>query len=302
MFKKFLRYSFANQTGAMFGMDARIALIVASVMAGTLGITIMSRMDRSKVDATERNLVIMRDAILDYYANISITSFPESLEDLFSEGLITDASAKLDPWQNHWSYSYAIETITLENTEIEMKYAVIFSPGKDGIEDSAIIVTEQDYAMWEEKNDDKGIKISSRDVELARLEEFRARGQLIVDKLQDAESIAYLEATGSCDGITPPTWCTDYEGKNNTQFNFYPKSDLDTIEEAIYLTDARGEGQIYSAGDINDMQQLVKNIGLPPTYATDPWGRVLFYHSNITDRADPPFSASICFSNGSNCF
>jgi hypothetical protein len=45
------------------------------------------------------------------------------------------------------------------------------------------------------------------------------------------------------------------------------------------------------------------DLGLPTSYAFDPWGRTLNYHGNITGRTDPPFSASICYAfAGENCF
>jgi hypothetical protein len=43
------------------------------------------------------------------------------------------------------------------------------------------------------------------------------------------------------------------------------------------------------------------DLGIPATFAQDPWGRVLMLNSNISGRTDPPFSASLCFSAGENC-
>jgi hypothetical protein len=300
MLKKLIRTLF-SQRGAMFGMDARIALIVASVLAATGGITIMSRLDRSKVDAAERSLFLIRDAMLDYYQTIGITELPPTIDTLMEEGLLEDLSLEKDPWGNPWQYAQLTENVELEGTDIAMKYAIVFSAGKDGVIDSDIIQNENDFAQWAERNDDRGIKISTRDVELKRLEEYRARAQLIVDKITSMEAANYLEATGSCGSASPPNWCADYEGKNHTQFNYYPKSDLDQTDGVVYFTAAKGGTTAYIAGDLNDMRQLMEDVGLPTTYAIDPWNRVLFYHSNITKRENPPFTASICFSHGGNC-
>jgi hypothetical protein len=298
---KQLKQIFLSQRGAMFGMDARIALIVASVLAATGGITIMSRLDRGKVDAAERSLFLIRDAMLDYYQTIGITELPPTIDTLMEEGLIEDLSLEKDPWGNPWQYAQLTTNVELEGTDIAMKYAIVFSAGKDGVVDSDIIQNENDYAQWAERNDDKGIKVSTRDVEMKRLEEYRARAQLIVDKITSMEAANYLESTGICGGSSPANWCADYEGKNHTQFNYYPKSDLDQTDGVIYFTDAKGQTTSYIAGDLNDMRQLMEDIGLPTTYAIDPWNRVLFYHSNITKRENPPFTASICFSHGGNC-
>ena len=303
-FSKFplLFKTFKSQSGAMFGMDARIALIVASVMAAAVGVTLMNKADRDRVDNAERAALAIRDAILDHYETQGINQFVPAIEDLFNEGLIPNSLWRQDPWGGAWQYTFVTEEVELEGTPVPIQYAVVFSAGQDGIANSDLIVSGYDYRLWEAKNDDIGVKISSRDIERERLEEYRARGQLIVDKLQNVETTHYLEAVANCDGSSPATWCEDFEGKDQSQFNFYPKSDLDDLESVAYYVDAKGGGTTYSAGDINDMEQLMTDLGLPTAYAKDPWNRTLFYHSNITKRENPPFSASICFSHGSNCF
>ncbi len=297
-----LNQIFHFQRGAIFGMDARVALIIASILAATGGVTIMSRLERDKVDQTERHLIILREGILDDYSNTRLTTFAPSLDPLFLSGIVTETNAKTDAWGNNWHYYPLSDTVTVENTRITMQYAVLFSSGKDGVADSSQPYDAEDFANWEPANDDIGIKISSRDVELERLEEYRARGQLIVDRLATYESSRFLEGAGICGGSEAPEWCNDYQGKNHTQFNYYPRSELDTVEGVIYYSEASGNENVYMAGDVNDMRRLLADIGLPTTYAADPWGRVLFYDSNITDRENPPFTASICYSSVGSCF
>ncbi|MFZ2620123.1 MAG: hypothetical protein WAX89_04550 [Alphaproteobacteria bacterium] len=293
-----------NQHGAMFGMDARIALIVASVLAATGGITLMSRLDRQKVDASEQALVALREGLNTYYRTQGITELPDNIDMLFQSGIVEDNTFRTDAWGNPWQYAQVTENIKIEQTDVAMKYAVVYSGGKDGVVDTAPITSGEEFAAWQTGNDDIGTKYSSRDVELKRIEEYRARAQLILDKLTTAESANYLEANSACSGTTPPTWCEDEESKNYTQFNYYPRADADTSEAVMYYTTVKGNGEAttYAAGNLNDMQQLMKDIGLPIAYAKDPWGRTLFYHSNITGRDDPPFSASICYSSGASCF
>ena len=72
MMIKWARKIWMCQRGAMFGMDARIALIVLSVLAATGGISMLSRLAQSKVDATERSLAAIREGILDYYKNVGV--------------------------------------------------------------------------------------------------------------------------------------------------------------------------------------------------------------------------------------
>lgn len=291
-----------QQTGALFGMDARIALIIASVLVGTGGVTIMSRLERSKVLQAENTLDELRQGIDTYYRTISVTQLPLALDDLFTEGVVNNLGMKQDPWNRRWYYSTYSANITLEGTPIVMHYATIHSAGKDGVNNSAAITSEIDYAQWEPLNDDIGIKFSTRDVEVERLAEYRARGQLITDKLSAFESAAYLQATGACESTTPESYCENVDNKNYTQLNYYPQSDLDNTEGVVYFSTISGGSPNFTAGDINDMQELMSALGLPTLYATDPWGRTLFYHSNVTERSNPPFTASICFSDGGNCF
>lgn len=293
----------AAQRGAMFGMDARIALIVAAILTAAGGLTWMSRLDRTKVEQAETGAEILRDAALRYYQQIGVNQMPSSLDVLFQNALVADPSLKTDPWGNPWYYQHFSSNVSLEGTMVYVHYAVIYSGGKDGVNASPNLGSETDYAEWAPLGDDVGLKLSTRDVEMKRKDEYVARAQLIIDKLEAAEASAFVEAQGTCGGVEQPDWCGDLEGKNYTQFNFYPLSSLDTTEGAVYYSTKVKEGHAYQSGDPNDMQQLMADLGLPASYAFDPWGRLLNYHSNMSERTDPPFSASICFSfDGVNCF
>lgn len=293
---------FASQRGAMFGMDARIALIVAAILTAAGGITYMSKLERGKVDAADEMATKLREGVLKYYSTIGINKLPDALEQLFTANLVDDPSARKDPWGNPWYYEHYDASVTVEGNSIPIHYAIIYSAGKDGVPNSPALTSEMDYAQWEPLKDDVGIKISTRDIELKRLEEYRARGRLIIDKIEAAESTGYLDAQATCTGTAPPGWCEDTEGKNYSQFNFYPVSSEDSTEGVIYYNSKVLSKPVYNSGDENDMMQLMADLGLPPAYARDPWGRMLRFHSNITQRADPPFAASICFSMGENCF
>jgi hypothetical protein len=291
------------QTGAMFGMDARIALIVAAILTAAGGLTLMSRLERSKVEAAEAGAETLKEALLKYYQQVGINQMPDSLEPLFQNGFVTDPGLRKDPWGNPWYYEHFSSNVSLEGTLVNVQFAAIYSAGKDGVANSPNLSSETDYAEWEPLKDDVGQKISTRDVEMKRKEEYVARAQLIIDKLESAESAAYVEAQGTCAGPNPPAWCSNQDNKNYTQFNYYPVSNLDETTGVVYYAGKVLNKTPYQSGDENDMQQLMADLGLPTSYAKDPWGRTLQYHSNVNGRTDPPFSASICFSfNGANCF
>ncbi len=292
----------ANQRGAMFGMDARIALIVAAILTAAGGVTIMSRLESSKVQAAEAQLEMLRDSLGRYYTQVGINRLPATLDDLFREGNLVDISLRRDPWGNAWEYSQTNATVRIEDTPITMQMAVISSRGKDGVAESGGISSENDYNAWQTRGDDIGIKYVSRDVEMQRLAEYRARAQLIIDKLEAVESASFLEAQNTCAVVEgAPSWCTSIDGKNYTLFNYYPMSDADMTPGTVYYADKVLGKRAYASGNLSEMQQMMIDLGLPAAYAQDPWGRILMFSPNITQRTDPPFSASLCFSGGENC-
>lgn len=297
-FRQFL----GAQSGAMFGMDARIALIVAAILTAAGGVTIMSRLESSKVQAAEMQVELLKDGIARNYTQVGINKLADSLDDIFRAGNVTDPSLRKDPWGNQWEYSHTTATVRIEDTPITMQLAVIYSRGKDGVANSGPINSENDFNDWQTRGDDIGVKFLSRDIELARLSEYRARAQLIIDKLEAMESASFLEAQNTCSaGTTIPEWCTAIEGKNYTLFNYYPKSDADDTSGVIYYWDKILNKKSYASGNLSEMQQMMIDLGLPAAYAQDPWGRTLMYSANVTTRTDPPFSASLCFSSGENC-
>lgn len=291
-----------SQSGAMFGMDARIALVVAAILTAAGGITLMSRLESNKVQAAEQQVEIVRDGLARYYAEVGINRMPDSLEEVFRAGKITDPGLRRDPWGNEWEYSHAITTVRVEDTPVTLQMAVIYSKGKDGVANSGGIGGENDFNEWQTRGDDVGAKFTSRDIEEKRLKDYRANAQLIIDKLEAVESAGFLEAQNTCSaGGTVPDWCTNTDTKNYTQFNYYPKSSADSTSGVVYYADKVQSKRTYESGNLADMQQMMTDLGLPPAYAQDPWGRILMYSGNITGRTDPPFSASICFADGNNC-
>lgn len=286
-----------GQGGAMFGMDARIALLIAAILAAVGGWQMMSRLESGKTGAAEQQAEILRKALETYYQNVGINHLPDNLDELFGSNLVTDMALKKDPWGNDWIYYHTTGEIKVEGVSIQAQYAVIYSRGKNGVDDSEGFSSPDGFSDWEAQKDDIGVKYISRDTELQRVDDYRERAKLIIDKLEAAESAGYVEAQGSCTAESPPAWCIEGD-KNYTMFNYYPKSDADTTSGVVYYSEKVGNKQPYTSGNQEDMEQLMADIGLPAFYAHDPWGRTLMYSSNVTGRTVPPFSASFCFSAG----
>ena len=298
MLFSFLTTSLKNQCGAMFGMDARIALIIASVLAASGGVTMMSKIERSRVENAQLAANILRDAIEDAYQQKGVTQPVERLSELAEKNLLKDPSALLDPWKNDWRYSRQVRDIKINDFQVTEYLITLHSSGKDGVNDTPSPSSIAEWTNWHVKNDDIGTKYSTIDVEKKRIETYRYQAKQIIDKLESTASSNYLAAQAACPDAS---WCKDTpeKGDRYTHFNFYPQSNLDA-SGALYIdTISSGQEQIYISGDSSSMEDLLIRIGLPTSYALDPWGRVLTYHSNYQqERAipdKPPFTASISY-------
>ncbi len=289
----------ANQKGAMFGMDARIALIIASVLAATGGVTMMSKLERSRVEGAEIGLQIIKDALENHYKGKGFTALAPDVRTLFETGYIEETTLLKDPWDNEWRYNTLTRTTRINDFEVTENLATIHSSGKDGVDDTPAPTFEAEWNTWQPLNDDIGIKYTTFEVEKARVNEYQGRAQLIISKLEDYSSANFIEAQAEC---PEAAWCYNFplDGDKYTEFNFYPQSNTD-ISGATYYDDVKtgGSNTIYVSGDSLSMAELMKKIGLPEEFAFDPWKRVLKYDSNfIQDRPNPnkpPFSASIIY-------
>lgn len=288
-----------NQTGAMFGMDARIALIIASVLAATGGVTMMSKLERGRVEGAEIGLQIIKDALENHYKTKGFTSLAPDVRTLFETGFIEESTLIRDPWDNEWRYNILSRTVKINDFEVTENLATIHSSGKDGVDDTAAPTFEAEWNIWQPLNDDIGIKYSTIEVEKSRVSEYQGRAKLIVNKLEDYSSANFIEAQAEC---PEAEWCNNFpkDGDKYTEFNFYPQSNTDN-SGATYYDDVKtgGSNTIYVSGDSLSMAELMKKLGLPEEFAFDPWKRVLKYDSNfIQDRPNPhkpPFSASIIY-------
>lgn len=296
-------HNLQNQRGAMFGMDARIALLIASVLAAAGGVTLMSKLERSRVEGTELGLELIKSAVETHYKAEGIRQLADNIQTLFDGGFVKDPALLMDPWQNDWKYQTLSRDISIGDFDVTEHLLTIHSTGKDGVNDTPVPTTAAEWALWTPQNDDIGTKYSTIEVEKARVSEYRGRAKLIIDKLEAHASSNYLEAQRLCDaGDEGTDWCADKpeEGDSYTDFNFYPQSNTDN-SGAIYFEDINsgGAADIYISGDEYSMQRLMETLGLPPEFATDPWQRVLVYDSNyIQDRTNahkPPFTASIAY-------
>jgi hypothetical protein len=290
-----------NQKGAMFGMDARVALIIASVLAATGGVTVMSKIERNRVEAAERGVSILRDGVISYYETIDLDAMPPAIADLFSNSVIEEGILADDPWGNAWEYNVVSDTTkSIEDVPVTIFYVVIHSTGKDATDNSVGISSIAEYVAWAAGGDDIGIKFNTLEIEKKRVKAYVTMGKTVVNALNVYESSKYLEAEALCapGGTNPADADCTNSGKVYSEYNYYPESNPQGNGgggTAVYYNNVTGAATSFTSGNAGDMQALMTEIALPTAYAIDPWGRPLNYESNATGRNEAPFSASVWY-------
>lgn len=293
-----LRKLLQGQKGAMFGMDARVALIIASVLAATGGVTVMSKIERNRVEASERGVSMLKDAIISYYETIDLDAMPPDIATLFSSGVIEEGILSVDPWGNSWEYNIVSDTSkSIEDVPVTIFYITIHSSGKDATDNSVAISNIAEYTSWTTGGDDIGLKFNTVEIEKKRVSAYQTMGKTVVNALNVYESSKYLEADNLCTTTPADPDCTN-SGKSYTQYNYYPESNPQGNGgggSAVYYNNVTSTATAFTSANLVDMQALMTELDLPTSYASDPWGRVLNYESNATGRNESPFSASVWY-------
>ena len=327
----------APQRGAMFSMDARIALIIASVLAGVVGTQVIQRIERNKVGAAEQGVAQLMEGLKNYYTTVSLDAIPPGgVADAFNtstatpeddfesvildEGLVTQDNLNTDPWGEVWTYDECQRDATIEGVDVTVHHVVIFSNGPDGVADSRTgdvddFLTDAncatDYADWRAENDDIGEKFSTFDIERKRVDITRQQINAIREGIGAYESAMFLEAQSECPGSLAITCDFDgvdgYENGEEENYNFFPRSSTDSTTSAKYfIPDGRAvdvttdEMALVDNTILAEMEAFLEILGLNSALATDPWGRQLCYESNRTERDLPPFSAKVAYVDASS--
>lgn len=312
------------QRGAMFSMDARIALIIASVLAGVVGTQVIQRIERNRVAAAEEGVQQLLEGLKNYYKTVSLDTIPPGSPDTFSTGtnnfesvivdagLVTQDNLNTDPWGNVWTYETCNRTTSIEGMPVTVHHVILFSHGPDGVADSGtgdILTTPalcaSDYASWNVAGDDIGEKFSTFDIERSRVEITRQRLNSIREGLAAYESARFMENQAFCN-TTPSLMRCDFDDDGTAVtgeevgFNYFPRSVTDTLDNATddfyyipYARAASGSEMSEVSLSLADAQSLVSMLGLNDEYAVGPWGRRLCYESNRTGRISAPYTVKI---------
>lgn len=319
---------FKSQRGAMFSLDARIAVIIGSILAGVISVQSISRVERTRIATAEQQLEELSLGLAAYMEDASTTGVPSTIAALVTSGHVKSGVTDSDPWGNTWQYHAVSENKTIDGITFPVYYAALYSYGPDGLNNSGTAPTtvalQKSFAPG---GDDLAVRYNSFDLERKRVDTFKAMGQEVIASLAAFEAARFSDNQTYCSGlvdsnadavITFGAGAThDYAANSAQQYrcdtnydgtydqneedglNYFPPSVSDNTRASaaaggnIYF-DKRlsGAATIYSTS-VSDMQSLLTLLGLPTSYATDPWGQTMVYNSNLFDASFSPFKANV---------
>lgn len=224
---------------------------------------------------------------------------PVFAKELSSVSTLSARDFMFDAYGNPRTYRFGVLQKTFRNGQMDVYYATITSNGRDKQEDSSTdpetaatpdwqedfgldpIADIELYAGYTSVNDDEVIKFTDEALKLELYDERVAQLKRIGQAL---DSFAYgMRSQDLLDGVDSP------------ELIYYPRSlpDDATNPSSVYyakvleaMTDV-GLGNVVNTANVDDVEALMRLIGLPESYAYDPvTGERIGYVSN-PDAANP---------------
>jgi len=306
-----------NKKGAVFGIDARVGLILLSIASLAIALNKQSLNESRKIKDITFNILEVSDLIMESYKKNHLND--KLLQTGYAAMIAADKKdlwqgredLYLDPWGNEWAIkAFSSDGLGLQAFGQEIKPAcfVVFSAGADGYHHlnatfsaanytdcvnnvglptaSTVTETSDDYFYkfttigYEiELNNDTEDRLKNIQKELLNYQQ--AQKNIRVNYCNDL-SAAAADADVKCDIDTSGT----YVDSELDLLNYLPKSSLD-VTAAKYANTTS-----YNPDTTADMENLMLLLGLPKSYATDLIGRTLRYTSNVNNSVASPFIAS----------
>ncbi|HAG52950.1 MAG TPA: hypothetical protein DCL21_04095 [Alphaproteobacteria bacterium] len=309
-----------NKKGAVFGIDARISLILISIASLAIAVNKQSLNESRKIKDVTFNILELEDLVMDSYKKnhlndrLLVTGYSAMTDTEKKELWQGRENLYKDPWGEDWVIKgFSSDGLALQALGHEIKPAcfIIFSAGADGYHHintgfpatnytdcvnnvglptaSGITETSDDYFYkfttvgYEiELNKDTSSRLEN--IQQALLNYSQAQKNIRVNYCNDLSASA-ANADAKCDIDTNGT----YVQAELDNVNYLPKSTLD-VTAAKYAN-----ATAYNPATLANMESLMLLLGLPKSYSKDLIGRTLQYRSNVNSVIAAPFVASFYY-------
>lgn len=309
-----------SQRGAMFGLDARITLVIAAIIGLAAGFNHIRKLDAAKIEETKLRMAKVKDAYLRYYETTG-GSVPADEGDLtttdnFGQPFLK-AGYESDAWGNLFMYihntaggAHIEDSNTYITNLITSFTSHIISAGPDGVFNHDYMGSYQGAGLDELPSnmealivgDDIMMKVNTFDIDQKRLAQGNkqlAEIKAKIEALAEHNRIRwqrYCEATGGtpagCDYNADGTYVRGEE----MLMNFFPYATevvAGCPASRPFYADNASFSRSYTSGNLASMQALMTVLGLPQSYAQ--FGNILRYDSNDGNRCSGPFNFKIWY-------
>lgn len=319
---------FKSQRGAMFSLDARIAVIIGSILAGVVSVQSISRVERTRIATAEQQLEELRSGFEAYLDDDANTTYPSNITALVGSGHVKSGITTNDPWGNTWIYHAVSENKTIDGVTFPVIYASFHTYGPNALNGSGsaptTVALQKAFAA---ADDDLAVRYNSFDLERKRVKTFKDMGQEVIASLAAYEASRFTENQSYCSGLADGNGdgaitfgagaANDYTANSTQQYrcdanydatydqneedglNYFPPSGTDNVRATAsaggniyYDKRLSGSATVYASSQAA-MEAFLTVLGLPAEYAVDPWGKTMFYNSNLFDTAFSPFKANV---------
>ncbi|MCP4355179.1 MAG: hypothetical protein GY793_06025 [Proteobacteria bacterium] len=312
---KFYKGPFKDQAGIVFGMDARVTLIVTSIMMMAIGYNQMARLVKTDILETREALEIIKAGVEGYYEdNYSIPTIDELIA---KEYINLKENANMDAWGNSYQIGFMAADEVINGVSVNVKYFYVYSYGKNGILDITEPTSFYEFIMLTETGDDLLIKFNTKAQEekIVKIEtEQLAIVKMLLETYVNAKektnetfcAVSFNQLDTNCDvdgdGV--------YDFKEEMGLNYLPKN-IDDANGDYYVTinGTHGTENKFKSGYINTTTEFEYNmytfmdlIGGYSDYVKSPRGLTLHFNSNMYDNNQSPYFAQIWYGSEETVF
>ena len=316
-------FGFNFKKGAVFGIDARIALVLISIASFAIAYNKQSINESKRLKEVTFNILEIEDALMaeykkNYHDSVLFTTNYSSLSTAQKQEILGGKSHLFkDPWGNEWAiYAFLSDPGFYKalGEDIQPACFTIVSAGPDGYDkvarDYSSGVSDYDGcsmgdvvatypANFSQQFDDLFYKFTTVGFEIElnknvneRLDEIKTSlvAYARAEKLNRISHCNELDqAAANLDSTCDLDLSGVYEQSELDNANYFPKSTLD-LSGAVYANTAT-----YNPTVATDMENMLYLIGLPKAYAYDNANRVLYYNSNDKAATAPEYVASMYY-------